>query len=246
MADYFAIQPHYLANNESALAILEPQNRQRVCTVDGSICIIRVDGVLWHRYSPGYIEIGNALSMALADYCVKTILLDIDSPGGQVAGVFDLADRIFEARKKKKIIAVANESAFSAAYLLASGSDRIYLPRTGQVGSIGVIAVHVDVSEYDKKVGLGYTLLKAGKQKDHFNPHKPLGSEARQSAQRHVDRLMAMMCETIGRNRNISPYSIKGTEAGLFMGADAVKIGLADGVRTFGEVLVELKKGNEK
>ena len=89
----------------------------------------------------------------MADERVNSVLLLIDSPGGEVAGLFDLVDEIYHARGTKPIIAVADEAAFSAAYAIASAADEVYLPATAQVGSIGVIAIHVDQSGLRQKPG---------------------------------------------------------------------------------------------
>jgi ClpP class serine protease len=123
----------------------------------GSIQVIPVYGALSHR-STGllswlfgdvmtYESIRRDFQAALTNSEVGSILFDIDSHGGEVAGVFDLADDIYKARGSKPILAIANENALSAAYLIASAADEIYLSRTADVGSIGVTAVHCDYSQ---------------------------------------------------------------------------------------------------
>ncbi|KAK2577761.1 hypothetical protein KPH14_000693 [Odynerus spinipes] len=102
-----------------------------------------------------YEKIREEIEEALIDEEVETIILDIDSPGGEVNGLFDLADFIYEARKseKKKIVAIANDDAYSAAYAIASSAEKVFVSRTSGVGSIGVIASHVDQSGFDEKQG---------------------------------------------------------------------------------------------
>ena len=102
-------------------------------------------------------SVRQAIRAAVADPEVDSILLEIDSPGGEVDGTFDLADEVFEARGKKPIVAVATETAASGAFALASAADRLFLPRTGRVGSVGVFALHVDQSVRDANQGIKVT-----------------------------------------------------------------------------------------
>ncbi|EKB0247321.1 S49 family peptidase, partial [Escherichia coli] len=111
---------------------------------------------------------------ALNDPDVKGICLDIDSPGGEVAGCFDLVDTIFACRGQKPVHAILSESAYSAAYALASAADRILVPRTGGVGSVGVIYVHCDMSRQMKDEGLNVTIITCGSRKAETSPLRPL------------------------------------------------------------------------
>ncbi len=179
-----------------------------------------------------YEKIREEIEEALIDEEVETIILDIDSPGGEVNGLFDLADFIYEARKseKKKIVAIANDDAYSAAYAIASSAEKVFVSRTSGVGSIGVIASHVDQSGFDEKQGVKYTTVFAGKRKNDLNPHEPMTSESLESLQGEVNRLYEMFVQLIARNRNLSMERIKSTEAGLYFGEKAIEIGLADGM----------------
>ncbi|WP_264687479.1 MULTISPECIES: S49 family peptidase [unclassified Wolbachia] len=209
------------------------------------IAIIRIYGVLTKKTEAfdhildmtSYENIHEEIESALEDKSIETILLDIDSPGGEVNGVFDLADFIYESRAKKRIIAIANDDAYSAAYAIASSAEKIFLTRTSGVGSIGVIASHIDQSRFDEKQGIKYTTIFAGSRKNDLNPHEPMTSESLESLQKEVDRLYEMFVQLIARNRNLSIEAIKSTEAGLYFGEKAVEIGLADGVTTFFEFI---------
>ena len=180
-----------------------------------------------------YEDVQARFDSALNDPSVDAILLEIDSPGGEAAGAFDLADRIFVARGSKPVWAMANESAFSAAYAIGSAADKLFLTRTGGVGSIGVLAAHVDQSGYDEKQGVKVTTITAGARKNDFNAHEPLSEDAAGFLQAEVNRLYGMFVDTVARNRSLSGDAVRATEAGLFFGDDAVKAGLADGVGTF-------------
>ena len=140
----------------------------------------------------------------MADEDVSQIILNIDSPGGEVAGAFDLADLIYQARGTKPILAIANESALSAAYLIASAADKVYLTRTASVGSVGVMALHVDQSKAEEKIGLKYTAIYAGARKNDFSPHCPLSDEAFAAATEKVNATYDLFVKTVARNRGIS------------------------------------------
>ncbi|WP_264376382.1 MULTISPECIES: S49 family peptidase [unclassified Wolbachia] len=209
------------------------------------IAIIRIYGVLTKKTEAfdhildmtSYENIHEEIESALEDKSIETILLDIDSPGGEVNGVFDLADFIYESRAKKRIIAMANDDAYSAAYAIASSAEKVFVSRTSGVGSIGVIASHIDQSGFDEKQGIKYTTIFAGSRKNDLNPHEPMTSESLESLQKEVGRLYEMFLQLIARNRGLSIEKIRSTEAGLYFGEKAVEIGLADGVTTFFEFI---------
>ncbi|MCX3065199.1 S49 family peptidase [Wolbachia endosymbiont of Drosophila pseudotakahashii] len=184
-----------------------------------------------------YEKIREEIEEALIDEEVETIILDIDSPGGEVNGLFDLSDFIYKARKLKKIIAMTNDDAYSAAYAIASSAEKVLVTRTSGVGSIGVIASHIDQSGFDEKQGIKYTTVFAGKRKNDLNPHEPITSESLESLQKEVDRLYEMFVQLIARDRNLFTERIKSTEAGLYFGERAIEIGLADGITTFSEFI---------
>nr|WP_253309932.1 S49 family peptidase [Rickettsia endosymbiont of Ceutorhynchus assimilis] len=177
-----------------------------------------------------YNQIEVQITQAIEDSDIETILLDIDSPGGEVNGIFDLADFIYESRAKKRIIAIANDDAYSAAYAIASSAEKVFVSRTSGVGSIGVIASHIDQSGFNEKCGIKYTTVFAGSRKNDLNPHEPMTSESLESLQKEVDRLYEMFVQLIARNRGLSIEKIRSTEAGLYFGEKAVEIGLADGM----------------
>ncbi|QNT25619.1 S49 family peptidase [Ralstonia solanacearum] len=187
-----------------------------------------------------YTAIGDQLDAALADPGVAAILLDVDSPGGESGGVFDLADRIRAAAAVKPIWAVANDMAFSAAYALASAASRLFVSRTGGVGSIGVIAMHVDQSVKDAQDGIRYTAVFAGARKNDLNPHAPITDEAQAQLQAEVNRIYGLFVATVASYRGLSAEAVTATEAGLFFGQDAVAAGLADAVGTFEDALAQL------
>jgi signal peptide peptidase SppA len=187
-----------------------------------------------------YAGIAMALDTALADPSVAAILLDIDSPGGESSGVFDLADRIRAATAIKPVWAVANDMAFSAAYALGSAASRLIVSRTGGVGSIGVIAMHVDQSVKDQQDGIAYTAVFAGDRKNDLNPHAPISGEAHSFLQGEVNRIYDLFATTVAKHRGMGVNTIKGTQAALFFGTDAVASGLADDVGTLDDAIRQI------
>lgn len=189
-----------------------------------------------------YSEVGDAVEAALADPSVCGVLMEIDSPGGEVAGMFDLVDRLGALRQGagKPLWAVASESAMSAAYAIASAAERIYVTQTGEVGSIGVVAAHVDQSGADAKAGLAWTFIHAGTRKVDGNPHQPLSDPARMAIQADVDSLYADLVDLVARHRNLTPEAVRGTEAAIYRGRTGIAIGLADRIGTVGTALADM------
>ena len=186
-----------------------------------------------------YSEIAAMLDAAIADPMVSGILLDIDSPGGEASGSFELARRVRDATALKPVWAVANDAAYSAAYAIAASAQRLYVTVTGGVGSIGVIALHVDQSIKDATDGYRYTAITAGAHKNDYSPHEPLSDAAKSELQGEVDRLYAIFTEHVAAMRGLDLDAVRATEAGLYFGGNAVRHGLADGVQTLDATLTE-------
>ena len=162
-----------------------------------------------------YTGLAAQLDAAIGNPAVSAILLDIDSPGGESGGVFDLADRVHAATKVKPVWALANDMAFSAAYAIGSAASRLIVTRTGGVGSIGVIAMHADQSVKDAKDGVRYTTVFAGARKNDLNPHEPISDEAHAFLKAEVGRVYDLFVDTVARHRNLSADAVRATEAGI-------------------------------
>jgi len=228
----------------------EAAARTKPPATPGSIAIIPVHGTLVHRSSwmsalsglVSYEELAANLNDALTDDNVSAVLFDFDTGGGEVAGCFDLVDAIHAARAVKPIWAVANEAAYSAGYALASACERVVLPRTAGVGSIGVICIHMDVSQADAEDGVVYTPIFAGSKKVDGWSHAPLSEEVKTEFQAAIDKDYDLFVSTVARNRGsrLTEAAARATEAGCCYGSDAVKLGLADAVATISDTLSEL------
>ena len=220
--------------------------------VVGGVAVVQVAGTLVQKlgtlrpYSgmTGYDGIRQNFLTALGDPEVKAIVLDIDSPGGEVSGCFDLVDTIYAARGDKPIWAILNEAAYSAAYAIASAADRIYVPRTGGTGSVGVIWIHMDWSKALDRAGFKATILTYGDRKADGHPEIELSPEAQTRFQADIDTMGELFVETVARNRNIPAEQVRAMQAVTYLGAAGVTQGLADGVMApdaaFQELLAEI------
>jgi capsid assembly protease len=244
LADRFGVAHLFRGGELLALQpgaiVLDEEDRapERAYDVVGGVAVIPICGTLVQKlgtlrpYSgmTGYDGIRLNLLAALEDPDVDAIALDIDSPGGEVAGCFDLADTIYAARGAKPIWAILDEAAYSAAYALASAADRIVVPRTGGTGSVGVIVLHADLSQALSKAGITVTLIRYGEQKYEGNEYEPLTKEALARIQGDVDEMGELFIETVARNRDMKASAVRATKAGTFLGEAGVKAGLADAV----------------
>ncbi|KUR80765.1 S49 family peptidase [Novosphingobium sp. FSW06-99] len=203
-----------------------------------NVAVIEVRGTLVQRtgtlrpYSgmTGYDGIRQNLLEALADPKIDAIVLDVDSPGGEVAGCFDLADTIYRARAIKPIWSILGENAFSAAYALASAAEFITVPRTGGTGSIGVIVMHVSLQEALKQQGIEVTLITKGALKGEGSEVLNLSEDAYARIKADVDEVGDLFDRTVARNRGLTRKKVYDTEAGTYLGAAGVDYGLADAV----------------
>lgn len=229
---------------KEALAV--PAPRANVGAAPG-IALIPVYGTLVRRSLgldaasglTSYGQVAAMLDAALVDASITGILLDIDSPGGEAGGVFELAQRVRAANAVKPVWAVASDSAFSAAYAIASAASRIYVSQTGGVGSIGVIAMHVDQTARDAQDGYRFTAVTAGAHKNDFSPHEPLDPDAYALLQAEVDRLYGLFVDHVATMRGLEAAAVRATEAGLYFGPNAISVGLADRLGTTESALVD-------
>lgn len=190
-------------------------------------------------------RLGQAVRVAVNDPNVGAIVLDIDSPGGAVSGVDELAGAIHDARGLKPIVAVANHLAASAAYWLASATDEVVVTPSGEVGSIGVFAAHADYSEALAREGVKVSLIAAGKFKTEGNPYEPLTDEARAAIQARVDDYYDSFVKAVARGRGVKAADVRdGFGQGRVVGArEAVTLGMADRVATLEQVVGDLARG---
>jgi len=201
------------------------------------ILFVPVRGVLLHNfpyalgnYATGYEYIMQAVLRGLDDANVKGIALLCNSPGGMVAGCFEAADKIYDRKGEKPIRAFAHESAYSAAYAIASVADSIVVSKTGGVGSIGVVTSHVDLSKMYDEMGVKQTFIFAGKHKVDGNAAEPLPADVKDRIQVRIDELYDVFVSSVARNRGMEEQAVRDTEALTYTATQAVSIRLADSI----------------
>lgn len=202
------------------------------------VAIIPITGTLLHRLGgaepafgcTGYDGVYVNLAAALADPAVRGIVFDIDSPGGEIAGCVGLADAIAAARGRKPMLAIIDETANGAAYLLASAADRVVTPRTGSVGGLGVITLVMDFSRALDTAGVRVNVIQFGAHKVDGLPVLPLSPAGRATFQRHADTLGKLLITTAARNRGLTAGAVASMEGATFRGPDALRRRLVDEV----------------
>jgi signal peptide peptidase SppA len=212
------------------------------------IAIVRVEGPLTQRadwFWDSYDAIKDRVCAAL-DSSAKTVVLRIDSPGGDVAGCFETAREIrgLAELAGKPLVAYADGLAASAGYALACAASKIYLPATGFVGSIGVISTLFDAVGLNAKMGLNFEVIASGKRKRYGHPNVPISDAAIANTQQQVDDLAELFFALVSESRGIDVASVAALEAGVLLGQQAVSARLADGVCTFDELLDSLSSGD--
>ena len=257
-----AVIAHLLALRASGGHLTEDEIRARLdqaaiaagprsqATSYGAVALIPVRGIISRRanlmsqYSGGTSveKLTSQFRAALADSSVKAIVFDIDSPGGTVEGVPELAEEIYRSRGQKKSVAVANVMAGSAAYWLAAAAGELVVAPSGAVGSIGVFMAHDDLSKAMEQAGIKTTFISAGKFKVDGNEAEPLSDSARADMQAKVDAFYGMFVKSVARGRRVSQDDVRGGfgQGRMVLAAAAVKEGMADRVATMDDTLARL------
>ena len=234
------------------LQIKSDAKDQRVATTNKGVAVIPIVGSMSHRSTgieamsgmTSYSTLQRQFEAAFNDPNVGSILMDIDSPGGSVAGAFDFRDYLMSKKGTKPVYALARDAMCSAAYLIGSTADKVYATQTARVGSIGVVAMHTDASGKMEKEGLKPTFISAGKFKTAGNPYEKLEGEKLKYLQDSVDESYDMFINAVADARGIDKKVIRDTEARVYGGKKAVEIGLADGIRTYESVIAEMSAPN--
>ncbi|KQT59981.1 hypothetical protein ASG52_19845 [Methylobacterium sp. Leaf456] len=213
-------------------------------TGPGAVAVIPIIGIMTQRANmldaisgPGGTStemVGAQLRRAIANPDVKSILLEIDSPGGSTYGVQELADEVHRARDRKTVVAQVNSLAASAAYWVASAASEVVMTPGGDVGSIGVYGTHSDMSGAMEKAGIRKTFISAGKYKTEGHPFEPLTDEARDYAQRRVNEAYETFVGSVARGRGTTSAQVKAEFGqGRTVGArEAVRLGMVDRIGT--------------
>lgn len=216
-------------------------------TIDQGVALIALDGpIMKHASSFGgasTVETRRALRAAVNDAQVTAILLQIDSPGGTVAGTGDLADEIFAARQKKPVYAYIEDLGASAAYQIASQADKVFVNPSGAVGSIGVYSVVRDLSGMAEEMRIKVHVIKAGEFKGAGVPGTPVTDQQLAEFQRTVNAYYGAFIDAVARGRGMDRDKVEQLADGrVHIGQAAVKLGLADQVATLDQALSDLRQ----
>jgi signal peptide peptidase SppA len=223
---------------------------------EGGIAVLPLKGMIENKrslwtdlFGTSCEEFAQWFDSSINNPDIGAIVIDVDSGGGTTGGVEELSNKIYASRNKKPIIAVIDDYDCSAAYHISSAADQIVITPSGFVGSVGVYAVHKDISEAAQKAGIKYTFIQAGKYKTEGNPVEPLKDEARDYIQKQVDEIYEKFVNNIARNRGTTSAKVKKYygEGRILSAKDSLEVGMVDRIGTMEEVLKYLTpKTNKK
>jgi ClpP class serine protease len=239
---------HGLAERLARTTVAEPVRR---LNVSGPLTnqIIPVMGPLARRGSfitkllglPTYDSIRSQLAAAVADKSVQQIILYVDSPGGAATGCEECADAVARAARIKPLIAYADGMAASAAYWIASQASKLIVTPSGEVGSIGVIAVHTDISQALLRAGIKPTILlsNVSPRKADLNPYEPISADAKKRSLSEIDKIALKFVRAVSSGRKVSPTVVADRfgRGGMLLADEAKAAGMVDGIATFDDLL---------
>ncbi len=242
----FEIEENYLRNlwrarhspdPEKAMAALGSRNRTARPLGDTNVAVIPLIGIVQQRASwwGASTELFSAaLSEAIKDPSIGSVVVEVDSPGGLVYGVAEAAALILAARAVKPIIGVANSCAFSAAYFLLSQCTEVWVTPSGEIGSIGVFCLHEDWSRALDAAGVTITFVSAGEGKTDGNQAQPLSDVARADMQASVNRYYNQFVNAVAAGRRVPKGTVRDIwKAKVYGAEESVKLGLSDSLGTF-------------
>lgn len=222
-----------------------PNGPQKPFVFSDGIAVIPVHGVLINRFNysfgfvTGYNYIRTMLRAALADDDVELIAFDVDSPGGDAPGNFELCEEIRASREVKPTIAVVDALAASGGYSIASAATRMVCTPSGSVGSVGVYWIHADLSERHKQMGVKYTIFEApeGGAKMDGAPYGPMSERAAREAQDRVNKRWDEFVELVSINRDMDEQAVRDTQARVYRADEALALSMIDAVSTPSEAV---------
>jgi signal peptide peptidase SppA len=245
-----------LTVEEAEAKIGDNKDRPNAPYMKGSTAVIPILGPLAKKMNlftaisggTSYEMLQKNIQEALDDKKVKDILFDVDSPGGSVDGLFDLADFMLGCRDKKPMRALANGMMTSAAYLLGSSANEVMATSASIVGSIGVITAHYDYSKAQEMQGVKKTYLYSGRYKAMGHDSEPLTDEARKYIQSQLDHYYTMFVDAVAENRGVDKDTVlsKMADGKIFIGEQAMEGGLIDGIGTFDKLVTVINPSKRK
>jgi capsid assembly protease len=206
-----------------------------------------ISGSLVNRFASAdsgvvsYDEIRDGLAAAVEDPDVRGVMLRLNSFGGEVNGLWDVADEIRAARKVKPVWGSVDDFAYSAGFALGAQVERLYVTRSAGVGSVGIIAMHYDLSGYYEKAGVRPIAVFAGAHKNDFASTGPLGDEALAWLQGSVNQEWERFLDYVAGGRGLSVDAVRATQAAAYEAEQAIEIGFADVIGTFNQALSDFE-----
>lgn len=231
----------------NAAAQIERRTKAQMHVARDGILVMPIVGATIHRGDgldaecgmQSYTHMQNVLRGVMQSEDVRAVLLDIDSPGGMVHGLFEFCDVLAEVSKTKPVRAICNGTTASAAYAIAAVCDHIYAIPSADVGSIGVITMHRDISKMADRQGIKTTLIFAGDHKADGNPFEPLPDNVRAGIQARVDASYDKFVTHIATARGLAEHKVRATKAGMYSADDAKERGLVDDVMSYDAALAD-------
>ena len=232
---------------------IDAASRPRSRVDAGAVAVIPLQGVMAQRWGPigemlggaSSDAVGRAVTEAAADDRIGAIVLHVNSPGGSVYGLPELAQRVRQAREVKPVVAQADSLAASAAYWVASQASEIVASPGADVGSIGVLMLREDASGALEKAGVDPSIVYAGRYKTEGNPFEPLGDEARAHLQARVDAAYTDFLAAVAVGRGVTQGQVEARfgQGRMVRDVDAKEAGMVDRIATFDETLARLGAG---
>lgn len=248
-----------LAGFASLSVRMDPEQAKAIATAaprrQKQIGIIPIHGALEARPSwigemfgmSSYERVGQAFDILMSDESVAGIILDIASPGGMVYGAQELAAKIFAARGRKPVVAVANPLAASGAYWVAAAADRVVVTPSGDVGSVGVIVEHLDLSQAMEREGVKATVIRSSDapRKGEGNPYEPLSDDARAHIQSRADAIHTKFVGDLARFRGVSVEVVNSSfgQGRVVDSKRALAAGMVDRVATMEDTVMRMVEG---
>lgn len=226
---------------------INPNSPRKPFIYSDGVAVIPVHGVLINRFNyswgfvTGYTYIRSMLRAALDDDDVKLIAFDVDSPGGDAPGCFELCEEIRASRAIKPSIAVVDALAASGGYAVASSATRMVCTPSGSVGSVGVYWIYADLSERHKQMGVKYTIFEApeGGAKMDGAPYGPMSERASKEAQDRVNKRWDEFVSLVVSNRDMDDDAVRETQARVYRAEEALALTLIDAVTTPSEAVAD-------
>lgn len=215
--------------------------------VVNGLAIISVIGVLskfgcWYSDDASTFALKQQIQKAENDAAVKQIVVYLDSPGGMVSGTFDAAEAL--ANCKKPTTAYISDCGASGAYLIASAAGKVYANASASVGSIGVMCVLWDYSQFLTAAGIKPILVSTAELKGAGMPGLPVSDRVKAEFQRLVDGTNTLFIDAVAAGRGKTPEEVKAWATGqVWLASDAMHMGLIDGVTSFESVIASLTTG---